>query len=154
MFGIGILSGLLILPLVGVAALLLLRGEDEATRNNARWIALWTTLATFVLSLFAWADFNTALAGFQLVEQRSWFSQAITYKLGVDGLSMPFVLLTTFLMPLCIAASWLSIQKRVTVIGSKVGTGTLAGSAGRRDGGGPAGAAGATGKGEPSGCRP
>ena len=113
MFGFGILSGLLILPLVGVAALLLLRGDDQATRNNARWIALWTTLATFVLSLFAWAEFNPASAGFQLVEQRAWFSDAITYKLGVDGLSMPFVLLTTFLMPLCIAASWLSIQKRV-----------------------------------------
>jgi NADH-quinone oxidoreductase subunit M len=113
MFGFGILSGLLILPIVGVAALLLLRGEDEATRNNARWIALWTTLATFLLSLFAWAEFNTGVAGFQLVEQRAWFSQAITYKLGVDGISMPFVLLTTFLMPFCIGASWLSITTRV-----------------------------------------
>jgi NADH-quinone oxidoreductase subunit M len=113
MFGFGILSGLLILPLVGVLALLLLRGDDEATRNNARWVALWTTLATFVLSLFAWGEFNTSSPGFQLVEQRAWFSQAITYKLGVDGLSMPFVLLTTFLMPFCIGASWLSITTRV-----------------------------------------
>jgi NADH-quinone oxidoreductase subunit M len=113
MFGFGILSGLLIVPLVGVVLLLLLRGDDQATNNNARWIALWTTLATFVLSLVAWAEFNTGVAGFQLVEQRSWFSDAITYKLGVDGLSMPFVLLTTFLMPFCIGASWLSIQKRV-----------------------------------------
>jgi NADH-quinone oxidoreductase subunit M len=113
MFGFGILSGLLILPLVGALLLLLLRGEDEATRNNARWIALWTTLATFLLSLIAWAEFNTASAGFQLIEQRTWFSDAITYKLGVDGLSMPFVLLTTFLMPFCIGASWLSINMRV-----------------------------------------
>jgi NADH-quinone oxidoreductase subunit M len=113
MFGFGILSGLLVLPMVGVLLLLLLRGEDEATRNNARWIALWTTLATFLLSLIAWAEFNTASAGFQLVEQRTWFSDAITYKLGVDGLSMPFVLLTTFLMPFCIGASWLSINMRV-----------------------------------------
>jgi NADH-quinone oxidoreductase subunit M len=113
MFGFGILSGLLILPIVGVAALLLLRGEDEATRNNARWIALWTTIATFVLSLFAWGEFNTGAAGFQLVEQRAWFSPGIAYRLGVDGLSMPFVLLTTFLMPFCIGASWLSIEKRV-----------------------------------------
>ena len=113
MFGFGILSGLLILPIVGVLALLLLRGDDEATRNNARWIALWTTLATFVLSLFAWGEFNTGSADFQLVEQRAWFSQAITYKLGVDGISLPFVLLTTFLMPFCIGASWLSITTRV-----------------------------------------
>jgi NADH-quinone oxidoreductase subunit M len=113
MFGFGVLSGLLILPLVGVAAMLMLRGDDESTRNNARWIALWTTLATFLLSLFAWSEFNPGSAGFQLVEQRAWFSQAITYKLGVDGISMPFVLLTTFLMPFCIGASWLSIEKRV-----------------------------------------
>ena len=113
MFGFGILSGLLILPLVGALALLLLRGDDESTRNNARWIALWTTIATFVLSLFAWAEFNPASAGFQLVEQRSWFSAAIAYRLGVDGMSMPFVLLTTFLMPFCIGASWLAIDKRV-----------------------------------------
>ncbi len=113
MFGFGILSGLLILPIVGALALLLLRGDDESTRNNARWIALWTTIATFVLSLFAWAEFNPASAGFQLVEQRSWFSAAIAYRLGVDGLSMPFVLLTTFLMPFCIGASWLAIDKRV-----------------------------------------
>jgi NADH-quinone oxidoreductase subunit M len=113
MFGFGVLSGLLILPLIGVAAMLMLRGDDESTRNNARWIALWTTLATFLLSLFAWSEFNTGSAGFQLVEQRAWFSQAITYKLGVDGISMPFVLLTTFLMPFCIGASWLSIEKRV-----------------------------------------
>jgi NADH-quinone oxidoreductase subunit M len=113
MFGLGILSGLLILPMVGVLALLLLRGDDESTRNNARWIALWTTIATFILSLFAWGEFNTALAGFQLVEQRAWFSPAIAYRLGVDGLSLPFVLLTTFLMPFCIGASWLAIDKRV-----------------------------------------
>ena len=113
MFGLGILSGLLILPIVGALALLLLRGDDESTRNNARWIALWTTIATFILSLFAWGEFNTASAGFQLVEQRAWFSPAIAYRLGVDGLSMPFVLLTTFLMPFCIGASWLAIDKRV-----------------------------------------
>ncbi len=113
MFGLGILSGLLILPMVGVLALLLLRGDDQSTRNNARWIALWTTIATFILSLFAWGEFNTASAGFQLVEQRAWFSPAIAYRLGVDGLSLPFVLLTTFLMPFCIGASWLSIDKRV-----------------------------------------
>ena len=57
--------------------------------------------------------FNPAEPGFQLVEQHDWFSHGIRYQLGVDGISMPFVLLTTFLMPLCIAASWTSIQKRV-----------------------------------------
>jgi NADH-quinone oxidoreductase subunit M len=113
MFGFGILSGLLILPLIGSLAILALRGDDAATINNVRWIAFWTTVITFLLSLVAWYDFNPADPGFQLVEQRTWFSAATSYKLGVDGISMPFVLLTTFLMPLCIAASWLSIEKRV-----------------------------------------
>ena len=113
MSGSWILSGLLVLPLIGAACILVLRGQDEAANNNARWIALWTTLITFGLSLVAWERFNSALPGFQLVEQRDWFSHAILYKLGVDGISMPFVLLTTFLMPICIAASWTSIQNRV-----------------------------------------
>ena len=113
MSGNWILSALLVLPLVGALLILCLRGESEATNDNARWIALWTTLITFVLSLFAWAQFDPSKSGFQLVEQRDWFSHVILYKLGVDGISMPFVLLTTFLMPICILASWTSIQSRV-----------------------------------------
>jgi NADH-quinone oxidoreductase subunit M len=113
MFGFGILSGLLILPLIGAAAILIMRGDDPAKVNNVRWIAFWTTIITFILSLVAWYDFNPADPGFQLIEQKDWFSHAISYKLGVDGMSMPFVLLTTFLMPLCVAASWKSIEKRV-----------------------------------------
>jgi NADH-quinone oxidoreductase subunit M len=113
MFGFGILTGLVFLPIVGVAFLLLLRGDDEATRNNARWAALITTLLTFALSLWAWGRFDTATSAFQLVEQRNWLGNGLTYKLGVDGMSMPFVLLTTFLMPFCILASWDSIQVRV-----------------------------------------
>jgi NADH-quinone oxidoreductase subunit M len=113
MFGFGLLTGILVLPLIGAGAILALRGEDAATVNNVRWIALWTTIITFLLSLVAWYDFNPADPGFQLVEQKKWFSAAISYKLGVDGMSMPFVLLTTFLMPLCIAASWRSIERRV-----------------------------------------
>jgi NADH-quinone oxidoreductase subunit M len=113
MFGFGILTGLVFLPIVGVVFLLLLRGDDEATRNNARWAALITTLLTFALSLWAWGRFDTATSAFQLVEQKNWLGNGLTYKLGVDGMSMPFVLLTTFLMPFCILASWDSIQVRV-----------------------------------------
>jgi NADH-quinone oxidoreductase subunit M len=108
-----VLSALLILPLVGAALIAGLRGEDKATLKNARWIALWTTIITFLVSLTAWFEFDPALPGFQLVEQSNWFSSVILYKLGVDGISMPFVLLTTFLMPFCILASWRSIQVRV-----------------------------------------
>jgi NADH-quinone oxidoreductase subunit M len=112
MFGSWILSSLLILPLIGAAFILLLPSETEATKRNARWIALFATLITFVLSLVAWGRFNPAEPGFQLLEEHDWFSHAILYKLGVDGVSMPFVLLTTFLMPISIAASW-TIEDRV-----------------------------------------
>ena len=76
-------------------------------------MALVTTLLTFALSLVAWMSFNSASPDFQLVEEAHWLPGGIGYKVGVDGISMPFVLLTTFLMPLCILASWSSIQTRV-----------------------------------------
>jgi len=113
MFGFGILSGLVFLPLVGAAMLLCLRGDDEATVRNARWIALISTVATFLLSLWAWGRFDPASSAFQLVEEKRWLAAGIGYKLGVDGMSMPFVLLTTFLMPFCILSSWESITTRV-----------------------------------------
>ena len=111
--GLGILSGLIILPLVGALFIAFALKDDAAGLRNTRWVALWTTLAVFILALFAWKDFDTAKAGFQLVERREWLSKAIVYQLGVDGISMPFVLLTAFLMPFCILASWESITQRL-----------------------------------------
>jgi NADH-quinone oxidoreductase subunit M len=113
MFGFGILTGLIVLPLVGAAFILVQRGEDQATLGNIRWAALSTTIITFLLSLWAWKLFDPATANFQLVEQKAWLGSTIVYKLGVDGMSMPFVLLTTFLMPFCILASWETITTRV-----------------------------------------
>ena len=80
--------------------------------RNARWIALWTTLITFFVSLLIWWNFDTTTAGFQFVEEYDWLGP-LKYKMGVDGISMLFVILTTFLMPLCILASWEAIQDRV-----------------------------------------
>ena len=113
MFGFGILSGLLVLPLVGAAIILSLRGDDEAARGNVRWTAFAATVATFLLSLVAWARFDATTHAFQLIESHAWLTETIRFKLGVDGFSMPFVLLTTFLMPFCILASWTSIEHRV-----------------------------------------
>jgi NADH-quinone oxidoreductase subunit M len=113
MFGLGILSGLLLLPLVGAAFILTLRGDGEAVKANARWAALAATIATFIVSLVAWGRFDGATSDFQLIETHAWLTDQILFKLGVDGFSMPFVLLTTFLMPFCIVASWESIEHRV-----------------------------------------
>ena len=94
-----------------VAALIVAFQNAEA-KNNARWIALWGTLVTFLVSLLIWWNFDKSNSGFQFVEEHAWLGP-IKYKMGVDGISMLFVILTTFLMPLCILASWEAIEDRV-----------------------------------------
>jgi len=107
-----ILSTITFLPLLGALLIGLVRGRDESTFRNARFIALWTTLVTFGLSLLLWRDFDPTTAQFQFIEHRAWLGE-ISFRMGVDGISMPFVLLTAFLMPLCILASWVAITARV-----------------------------------------
>ncbi|NNE88659.1 MAG: NADH-quinone oxidoreductase subunit M [Silicimonas sp.] len=93
-------------PLIGAAILgLLLRGDDEAAQKNAKWLALAATTASFLASLFLLAGFDAANADFQFVEEAEWIL-GFTYKMGVDGISILFVMLTTFLMPLVILSCW------------------------------------------------
>jgi NADH-quinone oxidoreductase subunit M len=108
-----ILSTVTFLPLVGVVLILFVRDDTDSARRNIRAIALWTTVVTFLVSLLIWAGFNTGEPGFQMVEKREWLGSGISYHMGVDGISMLFVILTTFLMPISILASWESVQKRV-----------------------------------------
>src|SRR5690606_13033800 len=107
------LSTVTFLPLVGAFLILLIRDEGAAARRNIRNVALLTTVFTFVLSLFIWIGFDYSVPGFQMVEKREWLDSGISYHMGVDGISMLFVILTTFLMPFCILASWESIENRV-----------------------------------------
>ncbi len=101
-----ILSMITFIPLLGAAILaLFLRGDDAAAQKNAKWLALIATTITFVISLFLIAQFDPANTGFQFVEEREWLA-GLTYKVGVDGISVLFVMLTTFLMPLTILACW------------------------------------------------
>ena len=102
------------LPVFGAALVYLLaRGGDEAADRTARWIALWTTLITFLVSLILVWRFDPAQTDFQFVEKTSWLATGTNYHMGVDGISLPFVILTTALMPLCIIASWKVITSRV-----------------------------------------
>jgi len=101
-----ILSLVTFLPVIGALFVLVIRGEDETALRNMRWTALFTTIITFILSLSLWVDFDRSQSGFQFLEQRAWLGAFASYRLGVDGISMPFVILTTFLMPICIIASW------------------------------------------------
>jgi len=108
-----ILSVVTFLPMFGALLIYISRGDDEAARRNSRWIALWTTVITFVVSLILVWRFDPAQADFQFVEKTAWLATGITYHMGVDGISLPFVILTTALMPFCILASWKSITMRV-----------------------------------------
>ena len=108
-----ILSVVTFLPVVGALAIYLTRGDDEAARRNARWIALWTTLVTFAVSLILVWRFDAASPEFQFVEKAAWLGGTTFYHMGVDGISLPFVILTTALMPICIIASWEAIETRV-----------------------------------------
>ncbi len=108
-----VLSVAIFLPLVGAVFIAALRTETEAVKRNARWVALWTTLVTFAVSLVLVWEFDPSSPEFQFVEKRPWLAGTINYQVGVDGISLPFVILTTALMPLCILASWKSIQWRV-----------------------------------------
>ena len=103
-----ILSLVTFVPLLGALAILAL-----PRANTARWIALATTIVTFALSAVMLAQFNPANPGFQLVEKLNWLGGGISYHMGVDGISILFVVLTAALMPFCIAASWKSVESRV-----------------------------------------
>ena len=109
-----LLSALILLPLVGALAILLFtRGQSEDTAKEARYIALFTALLTFGVSLLLWVGFDPSTAEFQFVESRSWFvGLNISYQLGIDGISLFMVLLTTFLIPVCVLCSWESITMR------------------------------------------
>ncbi|QOG17688.1 MULTISPECIES: NADH-quinone oxidoreductase subunit M [Bradyrhizobium] len=108
-----ILSVTTFLPLVGALIVYLSRGDDEAAKRNSRWIALWTTLITFAVSVILVLRFDPSSADFQFVEKASWLATGITYHMGVDGISLPLLILTTAVMPFCIIASWKAITSRV-----------------------------------------
>ena len=109
-----ILTIVTFLPLFGALFLLMIRGEDEVVAQNARHVSLWVTGFTFLVSLTLLIGFDPQIPGYQFEETAVWLpGTGIGYHMGVDGISMPFVLLSTFLTPLSILASWKAIKVRV-----------------------------------------
>jgi len=108
-----LLSVVTFIPLICVLFLLPIKDDTEIGRRNIRQVALLGTTATFVMSLLIWASFVASDPGFQMVETIDLPGAMFSYAMGVDGISMLFVILTTFLMPLCILASWNSVETRV-----------------------------------------
>src|ERR1700761_9020961 len=108
--GFPVLSLITWLPLVGCVVIMCVRGDEETVASNARWTALWTSLIVLAL----WVKFDPREPGFQFTESVAWMPHfRIAYKMGVDGISVLFVLLTTVLTPVCILSAWDVIHVKV-----------------------------------------
>jgi NADH-quinone oxidoreductase subunit M len=109
-----ILSIVTFLPLAGVLFLLMIKGDEKALAQNSRFVAMWVSGFTFLVSLPLLIGFDSSVTGYQFEEKAVWLAgTGIGYHMGVDGISMPFVLLSTLLTPLAILASWRAITHRV-----------------------------------------
>jgi NADH-quinone oxidoreductase subunit M len=112
--GFPILSLITWLPLLGCIPIMLVRGDEETVASNARWTALWTSLLVMVLSFILWVKFDPSDPGFQFNEYMAWMPDfKVGYRMGVDGISVLFVLLSTILTPICILSAWEAIHTRV-----------------------------------------
>lgn len=108
-----VLSAVTFMPLVGVLLLLLTREDSAYGRRNILNVSLLTTIFTFAVSVYIWYQFDSSNPGFQMTEKHEWLGTGISYHLGIDGISVLFVVLSAFLMPFCVLASWLSVEKRL-----------------------------------------
>src|SRR5476651_1385900 len=98
-----LLSVIIFLPLIGSLFILIMKGDEATIASNARNVALWTSFLTFALSIVLWVNFEVGQLTYQFVEDTRWLKDlGIRYHLGIDGISLFFILLTTFLTPLCI----------------------------------------------------
>ena len=109
-----ILTTITFLPLIGILFLLLVRGSEEVVYRNSRSVALWSSLFTFAMSLLVFWGYDQQQGGYQFEDKGEWLvADGIGYHMGVDGISLAFLMLTTFLVPLAILASWDSIKHRM-----------------------------------------
>ena len=106
-----ILSSLILLPSIG--AIFILFGRSSSNYNSAKYISLFISAANFIISLYLWSLFDKNISGFQFVEERVWLEGFINYKVGIDGISILFIILTTFIIPLCIVSVNYTIKNRL-----------------------------------------
>ena len=107
-----ILSSLILLPIVG-ALFLFFTKDKEGNNLTAKYVALFTTVVNFLISIYLWFSFDQSTSSFQFVEDRTWIEGFINYKVGVDGISILFIILTTFITPLCIISVNNSVKNRL-----------------------------------------
>jgi len=105
-----ILSAIIFIPLIGALFILVTKEEQKAVVKNSKYVAIFSSLANFFLSIFLWYSFDISTSEFQFVEERNWMEGFINFQLGIDGISILFILLTTFIAPICIFSGIHSIR--------------------------------------------
>ena len=108
-----ILSAIIFIPLTGALFIFITRGSKQTVEKNSKYVAIFSSLTNFLLSLFLWYSFETSKSEFQFVEERNWMEGTINFQLGIDGISILFILLTTFITPICIFSCINSIKFKI-----------------------------------------
>ncbi len=108
-----ILSAIIFIPLIGAIFVFLTRGNIKNVEKNSKYVAIFTTLVNFFLAIFLWYSFDAGTSDFQFIEERDWINGFINFKLGIDGISILFILLTTFIAPICVFSGISSIKFKI-----------------------------------------
>ena len=108
-----ILSAIIFIPLIGAFFIFVTKGVQKNVEKNSKYVAIFSSLTNFLLSIFLWYSFDTTIADFQFVEKKNWMEGFINFQLGVDGISILFILLTTFIAPVCIFSAIHSIKFKI-----------------------------------------
>ena len=108
-----ILSSIIFIPLIGAFFVFITRGSQKIVEKNSKYVAIFTSLANFFLSLFLWYNFDSSTPNFQFIEEKNWMYGYINFQLGIDGISILFILLTTFITPICIFSGIYSIKFKI-----------------------------------------
>ena len=108
-----ILSAIIFIPLIGALFILATTGSLKNIEKNSKYVAIFTSTANFLLSLFLWYIFDLNTSDFQFIEEKKWINGFINFKLGIDGISILFILLTTFITPICIFSGINSIKFKI-----------------------------------------
>ena len=108
-----ILSAIIIIPVIGALFILITKGNQKNVEKNSKYVAIFSSLVNFLLALFLWFSFDNTISDFQFIEKKNWIKGFINFQLGVDGISILFILLTTFIAPICIFSGIQSIKFKI-----------------------------------------
>ena len=108
-----ILSALILIPLIGALFIFFTRGSIKTVEKNSKYVAIFSSIANLLLSLFLWYSFDKSTSNFQFIEEKIWIKSFINFQLGIDGISILFILLTTFITPICILSGIQSIKFKI-----------------------------------------